>query len=139
MKRTYTILVLVFAMLFAVAASAGQTKLFAKYEGVRQALIKGSVADVQRSAKDLAAAGQSENQTAIAAQARALSGAATLKAARDSFSALSDQMIRFRDAQSGDRPVVVYCSMEKKSWLQPKGAVVNPYVDPSMRSCGEVK
>ena len=39
----------------------------------------------------------------------------------------------------GDKPVVAYCSMEKKSWLQPKGAITNPYVDAAMRACGEVK
>ena len=124
---------------FVVAASAAQTKLFEKYESVRQALIAGSVADVQRTSKELADVARSEKQSAIAERADALATAASLKGARDSFAMLSDELIRFRDARTGERPVVVYCSMEKKSWLQPKGKVSNPYVDASMRACGEVR
>ena len=135
MKR----LLILGTLFFALTASAAQTKLFDKYESVRQALLKGSVSDVQRTAGDLSAAATAERQNAVADRARDLSAVKTLKAARDSFAALSEQMIRFRDTQTGERPVVVYCAMEKKSWLQPKGAVVNPYVDGAMRSCGEVR
>jgi hypothetical protein len=139
MKRIHTVVIFAFAAFFALAAWAGQTKLFDKYEGVRQALLKGSVADVQRTATELAGAAEAERQSAIAGRARELSAVASLKGVRDSFAMLSEQMIRFRDSQAGDRPVVVYCSMEKRSWLQPKGAIVNPYLDGSMRSCGEVR
>ena len=135
MKR----LVILVTLLFAFTASAAQTKLFDKYESVRQALLKGSVSDVQRTAVDLSAAATAERQPAVAQRAGELSAVKTLKAARESFAALSEQMIRFRDTQTGERPVVVYCAMEKKSWLQPKGAVTNPYVDAAMRSCGEIR
>ena len=126
-------------LVFAVAASAGQTKLFEKYEAVRQALLSGSLDDVQRTADDLEDAARAEKQNAIAERGSALAATANLKAARDSFAMLSEEVIRFRDGRSGNRPVVVYCSMEKKSWLEPKGAITNPYVDQSMRSCGEVR
>ena len=139
MKRTLVIPATFAMFLFAVAASAGQTKLFEKYETVRQALLRGSVDDVQSTAKALGDASRAEKQNAIAERAFALAAAANLKGARDSFAMLSEEVIRFRDARSGDRPVVVYCSMEKKSWIQPKGAVTNPYMDASMRSCGEVR
>jgi hypothetical protein len=125
------------ALLF--AAVLATTSLFNHYEGVRQALLKGSVADVQRSAKALADAAQAEKQPTIAGRARDVASAATLNAARISFAALSDEMIRYREGRSGDRPVVAYCSMEKKSWLQPNGAIANPYVDGAMRACGEIK
>jgi hypothetical protein len=115
------------------------TSLFGRYEDVRQALLKSSVADVQRSAKALADAAQAEKQTAIAGRARDVASATTLKAARDSFAALSNEMIRYRESRSGDRPAVAYCPMEKKSWLQPNGAIANPYVDVAMRTCGEIK
>jgi len=78
-------------------------------------------------------------QNAIAERAAVLATVANLKFARGSFAMLSEEVIRFRDARAGNRPVVVYCSMEKKSWLQPKGAVTNPYVNDSMRSCGVVR
>ena len=126
-------------LVFAVAASAGQTKLFEKYEAVRQALLSGSLDDVQRTADDLEDAARAEKQNAIAERGSELAATANLKAARDSFAMLSEEVIRFRDGRSGNRPVVVYCSMEKKSWLEPKGAITNPYVDQSMRSCGEVR
>ena len=138
-KRTPLILAVVTMLVFAVAASAGRTTLFEKYETVRQALLSGSLDDVQRMANDLRDAARAEKQNAIAERASALVAAANLKGARDSFAMLSEEVIRFRDARSGNRPVVVYCSMEKKSWLQPKGAITNPYMDESMRSCGEVR
>ena len=125
------------ALLF--ASLIAMTSLFDRYEAVRQSLLKASVADVQRSAKALADAAQAEKQSAIAGRAREVSSAATLKAARESFAALSGEMIRFRESQSGDKPAVAYCSMEKKSWLQPNGAIANPYVDAAMRACGEIK
>ena len=125
MKRIILTLTALAVFLVALAASAGETKLFMKYETVRQALLGGSVGDVQRAAKQLADTARAEKQNAIADRAFALAKAANLKGARDSFALLSQELIRFRDGRSGQRPVVVYCSMEKKSWLQPKGVVTN--------------
>ncbi len=139
MKRTLITLAAVSVFLFALTASAGQTKLFENYESVRQALLRGSVEDVQRDAQALVNAARSEKQNAIAERAAALVTVSNLEGARDSFAMLSEELVRFRDSRSGARPVVVYCSMEKKSWLQPKGALTNPYVDASMRSCGEIR
>ncbi len=109
MKRITIILAALTLPLFAIGASAAQTKVFAKYENVRQALLKGSFADVQSSARDLTDAARAEKQNRIADRASALANVANLKAARDSFAMLSDEVIRFRDGQSGERPVVVYC------------------------------
>lgn len=139
MKRTLIATFSLSLLLVAAAASAAQTKIFGAYEDVRQALIKGSVEDVQRTARELASTASAEKQKAIAGRATALASAADLKGARDSFAMLSDELIRFREGRSGAKPVVVYCSMEKKSWLQPKGPITNPYTDESMRSCGEVQ
>jgi hypothetical protein len=52
---------------------------------------------------------------------------------------VSDEVIKYRESRCCKRPIVVYCSMEKKSWLQPEGQISNPYVDASMRKCGEIK
>jgi hypothetical protein len=138
-KRTSLILAGVATLFFPLAASAAQTKLFEGYESVRQALLARSIDDVQRTARELAVAARAEKQKAIAERASALASAADIDGARDSFAMLSDTLIRFRDGRFGPRPVVLYCSMEKKSWLQPKGPITNPYVDASMRSCGEVR
>jgi len=141
MKRIIitTTLAALTVFLFALAASAGQPSLFDRYEAVRQALLKGSLDDVHRTAAELADTASASKQRTIADRASALTTAADLKGARDSFAMLSEEVIDYRDGRSGSRPVVVYCSMEKKSWLQPKGAITNPYMDESLRSCGEIR
>ncbi len=98
-----------------------------------------SVPKIQSAAAALAKDARAARQEAVAAKAVVLSKAATFPAAKSAFGALSDEMIRYRTTVRAKEPIVVYCSMEKKSWLQPRGTVVNPYVDPSMRGCGEVR
>lgn len=132
-------IVAVVVFLIAVPTFAAGTKIYASYETTRQALIKTSVAEVQAGAKQIAIAARAEKQVAIAAKADALAKVADLAAARNAFAALSDEMINFRASDKGDRPIVVYCPMEKKSWLQPKGEVGNPYLSAGMRKCGEIK
>jgi hypothetical protein len=40
---------------------------------------------------------------------------------------------------AGEGPAVLYCSMKKRSWLQPDGETTgNPYYGREMPSCGEV-
>jgi hypothetical protein len=127
------------ALLFALPVFAADSPLFTKYEATRQALLAGKIAKVQTAARSLAVAAQSSKQPSVAARANELAKASTVAAARTSFAALSEEMIRYRSAAHAKEPVVVYCSMEKKSWLQPKGAITNPYLDASMRACGEVR
>jgi hypothetical protein len=113
--------------------------LFPSYESARQALLTGRVPQIQSAAATLAKDARAAKQNTVAVRAEALAKATTLPAAKTAFGALSDEMIRYRTAVKAKEPVVVYCSMEKKSWLQPKGTIVNPYVEASMRACGEVR
>jgi hypothetical protein len=113
--------------------------LFPSYESARQALMTQNVPKIQSAAATLAKDARAAKQNVVAAKADTLAKATSFSAAKTAFAALSDEMIRYRTAVNAKEPIVVYCSMEKKSWLQPKGAVVNPYLDASMRSCGEVK
>lgn len=115
------------------------SKIYAPYETTRQALIKTAIPEVQAGAKQVAATARVEKQATVAAKADALAKAPDLAAARIAFAALSDEVIKLRAGDKGDRPIVAYCSMAKKSWLQPKGEISNPYYDASMRKCGEVK
>jgi len=112
--------------------------LFPSYESARQALMTQNVPKIQSAAAALAKDARAAKQDAVAVRAEALAKATSFPAAKSAFGALSDEMIRYRAAMKAKEPIVVYCSMEKKSWLQPRGTVVNPYVDPSMRSCGTV-
>lgn len=67
-----------------------------------------------------------------------LAGAGDIEAARDAFYALSKPLVRWRQA-AGVGPAVLYCSMKKRSWLQPDGETTgNPYYGQEMASCGEV-
>jgi len=119
---------------------AAATPLFPRYESVRQALLTDSLAQTQSAASRLAADAKLAKQERIASRADAVAKSATLAAARETFAALSDAMIAYRNA-SGEQPKpnVVYCSMAKHSWLQPKGEISNPYMDASMRGCGTIK
>ena len=115
-------------LLIATAAFAAQPTLFEKYEAVRQALLKNDIAAVQSAARQLGTP-----------HANQLASAKTIKEARAAFAAVSQDVIAYSKSVSGAKPVVLYCSMEKKSWLQPTPSpVVNPYVDAGMRSCGEI-
>jgi hypothetical protein len=70
--------------------------------------------------------------------AAALVAAGDLKAARDAFYALSKPLVRWRQAR-GNGPAVVYCSMQKRSWLQPTPETIgNPYYGQEMATCGKV-
>ncbi len=128
-------LIILASLFVAAPLFANGTKIYSSYETVRRALLENSVADVQKSSKTLASAARSEKQEPIAVQAEALAKAADIAAARRVFAALSNEVIKFRAA---GRPSVAYCSMEKKSWLQPAGTPIsNPYLDGSMRACGQ--
>jgi hypothetical protein len=69
--------------------------------------------------------------------ARKLAAAGDIDAARAAFAELSRPLVRYREAVAGDRPAVVYCSMEQASWLQPEGEIGNPYGGQQMPRCGE--
>ncbi|MFA6958717.1 MAG: hypothetical protein WC538_22845 [Thermoanaerobaculia bacterium] len=126
----------VVALIAPSALAVGSDRIFTSYEEGRQALIKGSIPDIQKTAKQIAVA--AAGQPLIKEKAATLGGAVDLKAARQAFAALSDEVIKYRKTRGGAKPVVAYCSMEKKSWLQPEGKIGNPYVGESMRSCGEI-
>ena len=74
----------------------------------------------------------------IAKAAGAVAQASSITQTRDAFGELSKPMVRYREMVSGERPVVVYCSMARKAWLQPEGEIGNPYYGQSMARCGDV-
>jgi hypothetical protein len=125
-------------MLAAAIPALANPTLFSKYESIRQALLAGSLPKAQAGARELAAAARTAKNAAVAQRADSVVKAADLEAARTAFAPLSDEMIKLRSATTGAKPAVYYCPMVKKSWLQPKGKIGNPY-DESMEMCGELK
>lgn len=61
-----------------------------------------------------------------------------LAATRDAFYELSKPMVQYRELMTGEKPVVAYCPLEKKSWLQDDDAIGNLYTGKSMPTCGSV-
>jgi hypothetical protein len=123
----------------ATTSAEEQDRIFISYEEARQALIKGSLQDLRKAAKHIAIAADRADQHKLSQLAAGLENASDLAVARKTFAAVSDEVIKYRESRCCKRPIVVYCSMEKKSWLQPEGQISNPYVDASMRKCGEIK
>src|SRR5688500_15062312 len=117
---------LVLALLIATPLFANTT-LFTKYESVRQSLLKNDLAGAQKNAAALQADATKAKQPTIAEFAQAVEKSRDLAGARRNFGALSDEMIKVRNTTTGARPAVYHCPMVKKSWLQPKGQVGNPY------------
>lgn len=122
------------------AKTEEKDQIFVAYEHARQALLNESISDLKAAAHHIGIVAVDAGQTRIAEQAAGLERATGIKSARTAFAALSDEVIKYRGSRCcGAKPVVVYCSMEKKSWLQPAGEIGNPYLEASMRKCGEVK
>ncbi len=106
------------------------------YEDARLALIENSVAGVRAAARAIVMAAHEADLHTIAVRAAVLEEANDLAAARQAFSALSDEVIQYHATRGDDGLVAAYCAMEQKSWLQPVGTITNPYVGKDMRNCG---
>lgn len=70
--------------------------------------------------------------------AAALAAAEGIDAAREALGQLTKPLVRYRELVEGERPVVAYCPMANKAWLQPAGELGNPYYGQSMARCGEI-
>jgi hypothetical protein len=112
--------------------------LFSKYEAARQGFLTNSLGSVQKAAKEMAAIATAEKKAEASRLAVAVAKSPDMARARENFSLLSDEMIKVRNAATGARPAVYSCPMYKKSWLQPKGTVGNPY-DAMMALCGKLE
>ena len=76
----------------------------------------------------------------VAKQAEILAGTRNLSSAREAFKPLSKSLIQYLADHNITGPYVeVYCPMVKASWIQKDKKINNPYMGPSMRSCGTIK
>ncbi len=122
-------------------APAGFDAVLGHYEAVRKALLADTVTGIPGHAAAigrLAKGAPAELAPKIIEAATRLAAAENLNAARDAFYELSKPMVRWREAAGSKEHVVAYCSMSKRSWLQPKGEIGNPYYGKAMAKCGEV-
>lgn len=151
------------ALLASTLASAqepgGYKAMSGPYEAIRQALLNDNTEGVAANAErirqaaetlrqdfDVATASVSMDRSAECLEilpemqnsAALLASSGTLDEAREVFGELSKTMVRYRQMLEQPDSVVVYCSMAKKVWIQPKGEIGNPYYGQSMARCGEV-
>ena len=157
MRPKNLIILLSFALLPVAGAAGASTsaafdEIMQPYEEVRLLLVADStdgVADYAALVRDAAQAatdGAAESADVqkllpqIAKLAGGLAAAVEIEAARDAFYELSKLLVQVRAKISGDDlPVVMYCPMVKRSWLQPDGDTVgNPYYGRKMSDCGNV-
>ena len=128
------------------------------YEAIRLELIEDSTEGVAEHAEAIASAAAGlagnfspaaagvdpENATTIESllpgiEARALeiAAASDLEQTRSELAELTKPLVRWHELVEGPKPVVAYCSMVKRAWLQPDESIANPYA-PHMLRCGEV-
>ncbi len=126
---------------FSAPAPSGFDAVLGHYEAVRKALLSDTVAGIPGHAAEIAKLAKSapaDLAPQISGAAQKLSAAKDLKTARDAFYELSKPMVRWREAARSKANVVAFCSMTKRSWIQPKGEIGNPYYGKAMATCGEV-
>jgi len=148
------------AMLLAQAVAAGEAgrfqRLFNHYNAIRLALAADTTLEVPYHAERLgvlagvlareARRSGREKDRAIAEQLRAVSDAARkvalsadLKTTRVEFAKLSRALLAYRGAADVEDPVVVFCPLHNKIWLQRSEARVgNPYMGAQRTRCGQV-
>lgn len=154
MKVTKILAALAAALLTlpAMAASpdADLQSLLTPYEAVRTALVQDDLEAVRAPAETLRDAIERLHQSPekgaaselpfdkLEMAAEKLAGATDLEAARDAFHDLSKPLVHWRK-EAGEGPVVVYCSMKERSWLQSADDEIgNPYYGQAMARCGQV-
>lgn len=128
----------------ALHASEAMKAIVASYLQIHAALAADKTEGIAPAAKAIGAqaASMGPDGAPIVKAAKAVEGAADLKAARAAFGDLSDAVIAAAKAQ-GFKDVpdvkVAYCPMVRKSWLQKDETIRNPYYGSSMLTCGEFK
>ena len=140
------------ALVAAVPAAASSSNVFdaimKPYEEIRLALAGDSMDDIAEHAEALREEADVSSEIhpparallpKVTAFAEDLTAAGDLATAREVFYELSKVLVRYRSILEGDDlPLVFYCPMAEKSWLQLEEKVGNPYEGRSMESCGNV-
>lgn len=120
--------------------------VFQQYEQLTAALVKGDMAAAKMTANAIQlGAGQVNNGQAVADAARKITTAADMETQRNSFAALSKDMITLVK-QSGLKSGALYvdfCPMAQQDkgayWLSRNKTIENPYFGEQMLTCGSVQ
>lgn len=131
------------------SATAQLQELYMHYIGIKDALVAGKEGEASSHANALSQTASvisyrelSEgNVNALRKDASNIADAKDLKAQRQAFSNLSNDMSALAGQfKLSDKPVYQqYCPMAKGYWLSNEKEIRNPYYGSSMLSCGSVK
>jgi hypothetical protein len=151
---------ILFSMMFAIAAvgaTASGAEALAKaaaselapaivdpYVRVQAALAADKIDGVKADAAAIGAAAGKLGEPAkpIAAAAKRLEDAGSIKDARKAFGEVSDALFAYIKATGASMPSGVktaYCPMVNKSWLQKGDKIQNPYYGSEMLDCGSFR
>lgn len=126
-------------------ATAEVGRILDSYYSVHQALAGDDLKSARSAAKSLAErAADAGGRAEVITHAKQLANAANIGVARESFQALSKQLLSLtKSTGTDDRDVyVVHCPMafggKGGTWLQKEKTVANPYYGSSMLRCGSV-
>ena len=141
------------------SASGGAfTTITSHYSRIHGALVEDSLTDVSDQATAIARAADEaladlrathvqvasddlatvrELLPAVVERARALAETTDLEQARAAMATLTQPLTRWQRLVRGRKPVVAYCPMHRRAWLQDDGPMENPY-DPTMLRCGSI-
>ncbi|HHQ48881.1 MAG TPA: DUF3347 domain-containing protein [Acidobacteria bacterium] len=155
MARRLLLVVLVVAQVAIAEEPSRFQRLFNHYNSIRAALAADTIAEipyhaeqlgvlartlageVQRS-KDKDSATIAKELLAISNAARQVGYSTDLKAARTAFAELSRALVAYRGVANVKDPIVVFCPLHNRIWLQRSGEKIgNPYLGKDGATCGE--
>jgi hypothetical protein len=118
--------------------------VFDNYLKIESALANDSTVGIGFNASEIARIVRSDSANAfpakVAKQAEILAGMRNLSSEREAFKPLSRSLIQYLTEHNlSGAYTEIYCPMAKASWLQKGDKIDNPYMGPSMRSCGQVQ
>lgn len=123
--------------LIAADTAGAKSEILANYLKISAALAADNFSDAQSAASALAASAGAAKNEVLADQAKAVAKAPDISAARSGFKALSATVEPLADGEKSY--TVMFCPMAGADWIQPTGAVRNPYFGKSMPTCGAPK
>lgn len=123
------------------AAAAAMAGVIDPYLRVQAKLAADTIDGVTADATAIAAAAAKlgKDGAPVSTAAKQLQGATTIDTARDAFWNVTTALFAYADTTKTDLGPDVrrtFCPMEKKSWAQKDGEIMNPYAGKKMLHCG---
>ena len=113
------------------------SELLSGYLAVSKALAADDFKAARTAAVELTKQAEADGMVSIVKVAKALASAPDIARARGAFRALTTEIEPLAEGAKGY--TIMYCRMADSDWIQPSGAVQNPYFGQAMPHCGVPK